>query len=248
MSLKRGLLSTGLLAGAVAFGVLSSDSAQAASLTLGSSGWSASWAPAFENGAGTHVTLTVLAETENAVVLQKVAVFADGPDEFGLIVPIEINFEQISANAVPYIIITSENVTNASGVDWGAFRFIIEDGTTGTPPDVHFDVPSTFEGAEPFNISPFTSYVTGGITSQVQLIEVFGGVVADGTTWFPGVGSGNGALYIAAAPSEQGTQRFVFKEQPLPIPLPAAAWTGLVGLIGLALPRAARRVRETLAV
>jgi len=234
-----------VIAGAV--GMAAPDRASAASLVLGDSGWSATWSPAFEDGSGTHVTLSVLAETADTVVLQKVAVFADGADQFGLITPIEINFDQISANAVPNIVITSENVTNATGVDWNAFRFIIEDGTTGTSADAHFDVASTFLGSEPFNITPFTQYTTSGITAQVQTIEVSGGVLANGQIWWPGVGNGNGALYIAAAPSEQGSQHFVFKEQPLPIPLPAAAWTGLVGLIGLALPRAAKRMAKSLA-
>jgi hypothetical protein len=88
---------------------------------------------------------------------------------------------------------------------------------------------------------------TGGPTIQPQIITLGNGVVEDGEIWRPGVGDDGGNLVISAAPSETGTQRFVFKELPLPIPLPAAAWMGLSSLIGLGVVNAIRRARETLA-
>lgn len=148
MSLKCGLLGVGFLAGALAFG----SNAQAGSLVLGNSGWRASWSSSFDNADYTYVTLTVLAETDSTVVIQKTAVFADGPDQHGLIAPIEINFEQTRADAAKNIVVTSESVTNASGVDWNSFQFIIEDGTTDTSADTSFDITRTFGSVPPFDV------------------------------------------------------------------------------------------------
>jgi hypothetical protein len=236
-----------VVAGAIGVGATGSD-AEAGSMILGNSGWKASWDSSFDDAAHTFVTLTVLAETCDAVVLQKVAAFTDGPDEYGLIAPIEINFEQISANAVKKIVITSESVANNTGYDWSAFLFIIEDGTTGDPTkDVHYDMYDSFGDDDPFDISPFTNVNASGITALPQVLEFSGGVVADGTYWTPGVGAGAGEVVINANPSLTGRTRFVFKEQPIPIPLPAAAWMGLSGLACIAVPRVARRVRAAIA-
>ena len=237
-----------VVAGALCVGATAS-SAQAGSMVLGDSGWKASWSSAFDDANNTHVTLTVLAETCDAVVLQKVAVFTDGPDQYGMIVPIEINFEQIRGDAVQQIVFTSENVTNASGTDWSGFKFIIEDGTKGTPADTHYNLDETFGGSDPFDTSPFSVTEIGSPYGMPQIITVGDGTLHNGEVWYPGMASGAGQLVINAAPSCEGVKRFVFKEQPIPsaIPLPAAAWTGLTGLIGLALPRAARKFRKSIA-
>lgn len=234
------------LAGA-GFGV--AQTVNAGSIEFEDAGWRASWDDSFDNADGTNVFLTQLNEvttTSNALVLQKVAVFADGTDQYGLIAPIEINFQQIKPNAVPYIVIGREIVTNATGTDWGAFKFIIEGGTTGTAADPQFDLEKTFGGATPFDISPFTSWAATGITINPQTVTVTDGTVSNSTVWRPGFADGAGDLVISAAPSQTGTTRFVFKEQPVPtaIPLPAAAWTGLTSLAGLALLGGYKRMRH----
>lgn len=237
-----------VVAGALCIGATAS-SAQAGSMVLGNSGWKASWSPAFDDAAHTYVTLSVLAETCNAVVLEKVAVFTDGPDQYGMIAPIEINFEQIRGDAVQHIVFTSENVSNYTGVDWSGFKFIIEDGTTGTPADTHYNLDETFGSSNPFDTSPFSVTSIGSPYGMPQIITVGDGTLPNGSIWYPGIGATAGELVINAAPSCDGAKRFVFKEQPIPsaIPLPAAAWTGLTGLLGLALPRAARKIRKSIA-
>lgn len=232
-----------VVAGA-SFGV--ANVANAGSITFEDAGWRASWDSSFDDASGTFVTLTELGTTSTQLVLQKVAAFTRGPDKYGLIAPVEINFEQLRADAVPYIVIDREIVTNASGTDWNGFRFIIEGGTTGTDADPRFDIDKSFGGANPFDITPFKDWQASGITINAQTVTVTDGTVSDTAIWRPGFAEGGrgGDLVIAAAPSANGTTRFVFKEQPLPIPLPAAAWTGLSSLAGLALFGGYKRLRR----
>lgn len=233
-------------AGAVGFGV--ANVANAGSITFTDAGWKASWDSSFDDAAGTFVTLTQLGLTNDALVLQKVAAFTNGPDQYGLIAPIEINFEQIKADAVKNIVISREIVTNATGNDWNGFKFIIEGGSTGTASDPQFDIAKTFEGVTPFDITPFTTWKASGITVSPQTVTVSDGTVVDASIWRPGFADTNGGdLVISAAPSATGTTRFVFKEQPLPIPLPAAAWSGLTSLAGLALFGGYKRLRRHVA-
>jgi hypothetical protein len=239
-----------VVAGGLAVGGLSST-AQAGSLVLGNSGWRASWSPAFDNASGTVVTLTVLAEDANSVVLQKVAGFRDGPDQYGLIAPIEINFEQVRGDAVPNIVFTSEQVSNDTGTNWNGFKFIIEDGQTGTSADTQFDVDATFNSGDPFDTSPFKFISAAGVSSSPQVITLGDGVLANGETWLPGIGAGAGELVIHAAPATDGSKRFVFKELPQAggqvIPLPAAVWSALSGLIGLGAFGSAKGLRRKMA-
>ncbi len=235
-----------LVAGAVLAG--SATTAQAGSLVAG--GWQANWDSSFEDSSGTFVTLTLLAETNDAIVLQKVAAFTSGPDQYGLIAPIEINFSQLTRDAAKKIVITSENVWNSTGSDWDNFKFIIEDGTTGDPAkDVHFNIQESFLDGNPFDASPFSTYTASGITALPQTLTFAGGVVADGTVWTPGIGTNPdaGEVVINANPSMTGTTRFVFKELPHAVPLPAAAWMGLSSLAFIAIPRAVRKARALIA-
>src|SRR5690606_1981915 len=95
----------------------------------------------------------------------------------------------------------------------------------------------------PFNVSPFQVVGVGGATSQPQVITLGEGVLNDGEIWRPGVGPAGGELVINAAPSATGTQRFVFKELPMPIPLPAAAWMGLSSLLAMGAFGGVKRLR-----
>lgn len=243
---KRSALA--VVAGAMVVG--GANVVEAGSMTAG--GWKASWDSSFDDASGTFVTLTLLAQTNDAIVLQKVGAFTQGPDQYGLIAPLEINFEQMTQDAVKKIVITSENIWNSTGTDWEAFKFIIEDGTTGDPSkDVHFNLHESFYDGNPFDASPFTSWTASGITALPQTLTFHGGILADGAIWTPGIGTNPdaGEVVINANPSLTGQMRFVLKEQPIPsaIPLPAAAWMGLSSMAFLALPRAARKVREMIA-
>ncbi len=245
MRMSSGFVGAALF-GAVGMMSVGVDSAQAGSMVLGDSGWSASWDSSFDNVDSTYVVLTVLAETSDAIVVQKGAVFASGPDQYGLIAPVEINFAQTRSNAVSNIVITSESVTNASGTPWGGFKFIIEDGTTGTPADTSFNLDKTFGTPPPFNVAPFQVTGIGGPTAQPQVITLGDGVLNPGQIWRPGVGPTGGELVINAAPSTTGTKRFVFKELPLPIPLPAAAWMGVSSLLGMGAFGGLKRLRKSM--
>jgi hypothetical protein len=99
-----------------------------------------------------------------------------------------------------------------------------------------------------FAIAPFTSAV---YSSNNQVLTVDGGGVVPSAppgvvgpnVWFPGVGPG--ALVIRADPIAGTLRTFTLKEQPLTaIPVPAAAWTGLSGLVGLAVIGSAKKLRK----
>lgn len=161
----------------------------------------------------------------NTLNLEKLANFTGPIREDFTIDPLEIVFTQVEEDAVPFITITNEAVINHNPLPWIGFDFyLVNDEGEGTGP--------TF--LEGFNdIDPFTS-----VDFDDQLIQLRGGVVNVGETVFFGVGPDGGDLRIAAAPTAAGTLRtFRFGEQPIPIPLPPAAWMGLSGIAGVVLFR-----------
>jgi hypothetical protein len=99
-----------------------------------------------------------------------------------------------------------------------------------------------------FRIDPFT---TASFTNGMSDMTLGGGTVASGTTWFPGAASSVGLTLNVS-----GNQAFELKEIPITdggtgpgpvIPLPAGVWTGLSGLVGLAVLGAAKNARRHLA-
>ncbi len=223
-----------LSAGLLAVGGLRVSEAPAAVSTFG--GWQAEWSNTLDNADGTYVTLTVLGLRNGQwVAMEKVAVFADPASRSG-IGAIEINFTQISPNAVPQLVITQENITNATGVDWTGFNFSITGGVAGSAGLPHFDLDGTFNNSAPFSINPFE--LTGATTevtteaTVVRGIELGNGTLADGAIWWPGVPKGS--LVIVSSPNLNGPmQSFRFIEQPRitesPIPEPASATAALAG-------------------
>lgn len=199
--------------------------AQAASKVLTGSGWRVHF------GSGLNVTLDGVTNDRAEVKIEKIAQFTE-PFEGGIGPTLEITFEQISYDAVPYIVVDSESVFNQTGTAWSAFRFNLTEATNGASDHVKFDEAKTFLDDDPFNIDPFTNYT---LNSDATELVVGGGVVPNNSVWTPGSGNGAGELVIYGAPVSSGTKRaFFFKEQPI-IPLPAAAWTGLSGLLGVGL-------------
>jgi len=237
-----------ILAGALGIAASAFGTAQAAVLPLTfdgqNSGWTASWDNSLDDPIGNQVSLTVDNLTRDTVVIEKHAVFQD-VSQFGGIVPIVIAFQQNSLNAVRYIAFDDETVFNQTGLDWNGFRFIVEDGMTGTTMDIRFD---TAQSAG-FSITPFT---TTAYSQNNQILEVGGGVVPSAppgvvgpNVWFPGVAAG--ALVIDTSPIQGVLRSFSFKEAPLAIPLPAAAWSGLSGLAGLALVGLGKNAKKLMA-
>jgi len=232
-------------AAAIAVLALGAGTASAGVITLGTSGWTASW----DSSLDPDLSLAVTSETANTVVITKTATFRNNT-------PIPIAFQQTSPNAVPSIVIDNETVANASGSAWSGFRFTILGALTPPSSVPQFNVANTnIGGAGGFSITPFTAgtFSDGGFGDGVprQLDIDSGGSVPSGppstagpNVWTPGLASG--ALWISANPSATGTQSFTFKEAPVSnvIPTPAAAWSGLTTMLGLGLMGAYRRVRR----
>jgi len=244
MSFRRvGVVAAAVSAVALVLALVQPASAAIVTKVLGDSGWSAR----YDN---TEISLTLLNppadEDEVAwVVLQKVAQFADGPNQFGTIDPFEISFIQNSAEATEYVVIDKEYVFNDTGVDWDSFRFIIEDPMADVEGGAVFDQAQSSN----FSIDPFTNR---SYSDDSRELTVSGGTVPDASPndeWRPGT---TGSLFIDAKPFDSGGARrsFVFKEQPNPgefvIPLPASAWTALSGLIGLGVIGAAKHWRRVI--
>jgi len=219
---------------------LAVSSAQAGSTQLGNSGWTASWDNSFDS----RLDLSVDFESTDTVFLEKFVTFntSDINESGGFIDPVVITFQQTSANAKEWLVLNDETVTNQTGLDWNGFKFTILDGSTGTSQDVQFDEAKTNLGDNAgFSINPFTTFQ---YSDNHQVLELGGGTVPTSppfgpNVWFPGVEAGG--LYIHASAIRDELRTFTLKETPLPggpgniIPLPAAAWSGLSGLAGLAL-------------
>lgn len=153
-----------------------------------------------------------------------------------------IRFVQSSFSATPEIALLTETVHNQTGVNWAGFDFLVADQGLGSAGAAQFKSP-----ADVFlDIDPFTN--TNWSPTKVSLR---GGTLAAGATanWgFDGEGSG-GDLVLLGRPESNGanspSHTFDLKEIPI-IPLPAAAWTGLSGLVGLGLIAFGKNVRRLL--
>lgn len=218
--------------------------AQAGSLVLSSSGWTASWDDSLDSVLSLAVDQDTPTES-NSVIIEKSIRFTTDHVDDGQVNPAKIVFQQTDANAKRLIIVADETVTNDTGLNWNGFRFTVLDGTTGTNADSRFDPVATGIGLPGgFDVSPFTSAT---FSQNDQILELGGGALPDGQTWTPGQGVDAGELVIIGLPSNGGStlRSFSFVEQPLTpgggpppvIPIPAAMWTGLSGLVGVGLLR-----------
>jgi hypothetical protein len=225
----------GAIVGFVSIAMVSGVS-QAGSLVLGTSGWSASWDDALDGRLG----LAVDGESADSVFIQKFLTLR--PEDINLVEmatdPVVITFQRTSVNAVPFIVFNDENVVNQTGFPWVGFRFIIEP-TSG---EVAFDAGRT-DVSPPgagFSIDPFTTHQ---YSQNNTVLELGGGIVPENlpqNIWSPGMAQGELAINTVAQPNELNS--FTFSEQALIIPLPAAAWSGMIGLALLALGKPLRRL------
>lgn len=234
MSTKLSKFAVAVAAGLL--GLAAGQSAQAGSKVLGTTGWVASWDSSLDE----VVNLSV--DPGSNLVVEK---FAD----FRSFDPIPIVFQQVDpkASATLAVAIDSEFVFNNTNSPWNAFQMQILSGVTGTGSIASFDPAATgIGGPGGFSINPFTEAV---FSTDNRVLDLSGGTIGNvppGNVWQPGVASGK--LYINAVPTASGALRsFVLKEIPIAIPVPAAAWTGLSGLVGLGLFGAARKVRSLIA-
>jgi hypothetical protein len=208
------------------------------------SGWVATWADAYD-AAGWDVNLTFrgLSASGGQFFFEKDATFR-APAGNG-IDGLEILFTKVDPNAKE-LVINDEVLTNATGVDWDGFQWILASGSTSGGPA--FSFATTNGPADGFQISPFTSM---SFANGNTVLNFSGGTVANGQTWFAGANSLTGIAIVSGA----NTNSFVLKEVPTGpgtgpgpvIPLPAAAWTGMSTLLGLGLLAAAKNARKLLA-
>lgn len=176
--------------------------------------------------------------TDSYVRIEIAKTFFQGP-EGGQFPANLIEFYQRAGDVdpLPVIQITSEAVTNDTGWDWTDYHWeIIGD-------DAAFDRTSTETSG--FSIDPFTRSLWGAApagwsSDHSASLDVDGGVVHDGETFFPG--SVQGRLYIDVDVTGSEPVSFVLKQYPTPEPGTMAVLAGGAFIL-LMRPRRPRRVR-----
>lgn len=195
--------------------------AQAGVVNIGG-GWQASWDPSFDG----LVQIVSDGVVGDSVQIEKSIEYT------GAFNAVPIVFTQIDMNAVSNIVINDEIITNNSGVDWNGFRMQLIDGG-----DVAFDVAATAgsggSGPIGFSIAPFT---TASFTPDNMQLNIGGGTVVDGSTWFPGSGASDGQLWMNVNLTPGQFKVFTLKETYIPTP-------GALALFGIAGVAAKRRRR-----
>ena len=175
---------------------------------------------ALTNDGGSHLTLEKMAA-------------------FDSLEGLDITFTQVKYTASSKIEITDESITNVSGQDFNGFQFLALNTLPGNA------APAALEGnAFTGGTAPFTKQ-----SDSADTITLSGGVLHDTDTAKWGFGANGGALVIDANPAASGMRKvFDFKEIPVAaVPLPAAGWTGLSGLLGLGLIAHAKKIKKVLA-
>jgi hypothetical protein len=226
------------IAAAAAFaaiiGVASSASHAATTIvTVNSGGTYDGWTITFPQGEGVALLQDVTPSGTN-LVLEKFADFTAGSPASFL-----INFMQSSPTAAGTITITNESVVNGTSANWSGFEMSLGTPLSGlvtAPTITGVFVPPTGGGVDYTNVSTTSSSVT------------YSGSQPGGTTSLWGEGNNGGQLVIDANPSSgQIGQDFTLKETPLTVPVPAAAWSGLTGLMGLGLLASGKKLKKILA-
>jgi hypothetical protein len=196
------------------------------------SGWSAVLVDDMHNG------VVVDSISPCGVRIEIAKTFSLGPDD-GKFPPNLIEFYQRldDASTVLTIQITSEAVTNDTGADWTDYHWeIVGEGAA-------FDRAASESSG--FSFEPFTDSVWGpapdGWSSDHAIsLDVSGGSVADGETFFPG--STQGKLYVDVDLSGEEPVSFLLKQYPTPEP-GTMALLGAGVLVLLARPRRRRTAR-----
>jgi hypothetical protein len=144
----------------------------------------------------------------------------------GLPQPITFTFRQVNPDetTAPRIVIDAEALANNTGLNWVGFRHSI-----------------ALSGAATFNttlsnrsLTPFAGQTFSGFNRDV--LAQGGGVVLNGATWTPGLGSGALVIDVNLAASP-GPVIFSLKETPI-VPTPGTA--ALIGLGGILTARRRR--------
>lgn len=215
--IRRTLMLSAMAVGAIA--MVGSNSASA-STVIQSGDTVDGWKISFPVGVG----LSLVADNTTGVELG-LEKFADFQSTEG----IAITFTQASYTAAAQqIAILDESITNSTTTPFSGFQFLVISPMAGGQ-----SFTSTFT-----SISPWTS---DSLTPDGTSYTLSGGTLGIGDTASIGYGVNGGDLVMDANPVTSGLPSdFFLKEIPItggggssPVPLPAAAWTGLGGLAGV---------------
>lgn len=209
----------GAAVGAAAFG----SAAQAGIVYLGG-GWQVEWDPYYDAQNLVDINPDGVSGDGSTVFFEKIVDFRDGPDNgifpsFALIFSIQAGYTGTIASN---LVITDEVIKNNTGVDWTDFHLDLLD---------HGEVTFNPTLSAGFSIAPFQNFAYSGGNAH---LDIWGGVVANGATWQPGVGPGQ--LWIHVNNVNAGSV-FTLKETPTPAP-------GAFALLGLAAMVGSRRRRR----
>jgi hypothetical protein len=211
-------------------GLMSSASKAATVVSdIGGSGWTATFS-------GLSLTADPT-QPSGQLDVEKGATFLPSNAGEGLL----ITFTQTSASATGVIDFTNESITNATGSTWSGFDFILLNSNASA---------SFVSSANSPFAPPAGMFTTVSVTSVDgnPTVVYGGGSQANFATSLWGIGA-DGDLIIDANPLGIGTT-FTFKEVPVTgplVPLPAAAWQGLAGLLGLGLIAKAKSLKKLMA-
>lgn len=187
-------------------------------------GWSAFSTSPYIN------SISIDSITPDALVIEISKDFYDGPGIGGVFPAVLIDFVQVGddANTVTSIVIEDETVTNSTGVDWTDFHWQVLDSG-----QAWFNVSES----SPFSVNPFTNKTFTGVSGNTATgLNADGGVVLDGTSFFPGGAAGDGHLVIDVDLGNTNPVSFLFKQFPTPEP----ATLALLAMGGLAVIRRRR--------
>ena len=232
------LRKTATVAAAVVVFALAALPAPAAALSVPAdvvnlgAGWQASWDGSLHGLV--DVNATVVGDT---LFIQKFCDFRQGPVN-EVIPPILIQFQQIAYPAAEHIVIDDEALINSTGVTWTDFHIELVDPSGGTVFDPVKTAASGGTGPIGWTVEPFELAV---FSSNLKRLDIWGGQVPSGTTWFPGDGAHDGQLWIDLTPGPNNSGYFVLVEQPTTTGIPEPATLSLLALGGLALLKRKRK-------
>jgi hypothetical protein len=196
------------------------------------SGTAVGWQVQVPDVDAANVSLSFVRSANGTFYFNKTATFTRNSD------PIILVFQKTSASA-PNLAIATEAITNNTGIAWNGYRLFLSSGSNASgAPAFTFGVAPGTVGLGAFAIDPFTTFA---FANNSQDLVFGGGTVASGATFRPGSSTAGGLLIINSGATGD---HFSLKEIPTPIPLPAAAWTGLSGLLGLAVIGAGKSLRQ----
>jgi hypothetical protein len=151
---------------------------------------------------------------------------------------IQVTFMQTRPDAVNFIAIDDEIITNSTGVRWTDFHMTILNHN-----DAFFDPARTLAsgGGSPigFSVAPFAQAEFG---PDNRRLDIWDGVVEPGEVWRPGSGVNNGLLWmeVNTHTGEPGDPFTVFTLKETPTPAPGGV--ALLGASGMVAFSRRRRV------